>query len=439
MLSTAFSRPVFALADVNSMYCSCERVFRPDLRNTPLIVLSNNDDCAIAQTSEIKALGIEMAQPWYQVEKMALAHGVVPFSSNYELYADFSNRFIETLKHFTPRLEVYSIDECFLDLTGFSCDLVAYGQKIKATVLQWTKLPICVGIGHSKTLAKLANKIAKKHPQFNGVCDFTSISSEDLDAIMEQTDVTKLWGIGSRMGIKLNHVGINNVLRLKRADPKRIRDQFGVLIERIIMELNGEAWLDMLSAPAVAKQVMSSRSFGDRVTRLQDVQEAVSFHATNAGQRLRKHGLYVNVVHCFIQNSPFDEKPFYQSRAVALPSPTDSTFKIAEAALWMLKHMYVPGIRYQKAGVMLMELVPEAGQQTDLFGYSSGQPQSNNLMETVDSLNSKYGRGTIRLASEGVKQAWGMRRNKKSPNYTCDWADLPVIGKRFDDVRVTRP
>jgi DNA polymerase V len=427
------SRPVFALADVNSMYCSCERVFRPDLRYTPLVALSNNDDCVIAQTAEIKALDIEMAQPWYQVKEKALAHGVIAFSSNYELHADFSNRFNEVLRRFTPRLEVYSIDECFLDLTGINRDLTEYGREIKDTVLQWVKLPICVGMGHSKTLAKLANKVAKKQERFGGVCDFTAMDEAELDRLLESIDVEKVWGVGRRLTAKLADVGVKNVLRLKRADPKRVRDKFGVLLERTVRELNGEVWIEMLDGPPPSKQVMSSRSFGDRVTTLHELEAAISFHATNAAFKLRKQALYAKTVFCFIQNSPFDKHPYYNSRVVALPAPTDITMNIAQAALGMLKQMYKTGVYYQKVGVMLSDLVPAEGQQTDLFGYTADRQKASALMESLDKINKKYGRGTTRLASEGFKNAWAMQRNLKSPNYTTDWDELPVIGKKLSE------
>jgi DNA polymerase V len=427
MSSIQRDRPVFALADANTFYVSCERVFRPDLIGVPLIALSNNDGCVIAQSKEVKQLGIPMAGAWFQYEKAAKKLGVIDFSSNYELYANMSNRFMDTLRHFSPRIEVYSIDECFVDLTGMKRDLVAYGHEMKDTVQQWAKLPICVGIAHSKTLAKLANHCAKKQPVFDGVCDFTSISIADLDSMMKKLPVDKVWGVGHRLAAKLERLGINNVLRLKRADPKRIRDQFGVLMERTVKELNGECWLELDEFIPPSKQVMSSRSFGSRVTRLEDLQESITFHASNACERLRKQKLFTNAVYVFIQNSPFDEAPYYgRSMTVALPAPTDCTLKITNAALWLLKQIYAPGIYYQKAGVMLMELVPGAGQQVDLFGYANGRPKNSNLMVTVDGINKKYARGTIRLASEGMNKAWVMRRSRKSPNYTGDWNQLPT-------------
>lgn len=433
-MSISFNNKIFALADVNSMYASCEQVFRPDLRGKPVVVLSNNDGCVIAQNKEAKALlEIYMCRPWFELEQQAKKLGVVAFSSNYELYANMSNRFVATLKTFTPKLEVYSIDECFLDFTGMKRDLVAYGQEVKQTVKQWTGLPICVGIGHTKTLAKLANHTAKKKPYFNGVCDFTSMSAAEIDTLMLALPASKVWGVGSRLEAALNGLGVDSVLRLKNADPKRIRDRFGVVLERTVKELNGESWLELDEMQPEAKQVMSSRSFGTRVDNLTDLEEAVSFHATNASERMRKKGLYAQAVYVFIQNSPFDQAEFYaESKVIALPSPTNNTIKIANAALWSLKKMYKPNVYYQKAGVMLMDLVPEAGQQMDIFGYSKDDVKANLLMETMDKVNKKYSRGTIKLASEGVKKSWVMRRTLKSPNYTGDWHELPIIGKEIN-------
>jgi DNA polymerase V len=425
------NQKIFALADVNSMYVSCELVFRPDLRGTAVVVLSNNNGCIIAQNEEAKLLiDIYMCRPWFEVAAQAAKLGITHFASHYELYANMSNRFIATLKTFTPNLEIYSIDECFLDLTGMKRDLVAYGQEIKRTVKQWTGLPICVGIGHTKTLAKLANHTAKKLKQFEGVCDFTSMSKSEVDKLMLALPVSKVWGVGNQLEAALNSLGVDNVLRLKNANPKRIRDRFGVVLERTVRELNGDSWLELDEMQPETKQVMSSRSFGARVDNLADLEEAVSYHARMASERMRKKGLYAQMVYVFIQNSPFDEAEFYAaSRTIGLPSHTNSTMKIANAALWCLKKIYKPNVYYQKCGVMLMDLVPEAGQQLDIFGYSRDDEKTRVLMETMDKVNKKYSRGTIRLASEGINKTWAMNRAFKSPNYTGDWKELPVIGK----------
>lgn len=434
MSSRHSHRPVFGLADVNSMYCSCERAFRPDLHKTPIVVLSNNDGCVIAQTKEVKALDIPMAKPWFEVEEKARAIGVVPFSSNYEIYANFSNRFVDTLRQFAPRVEVYSIDECFLDFTGMNRNLEAYGRKIKDTVMEWTTLPICIGTGHSKTLAKLANKIAKKQDRFGGVCDLANMSATETDALLADIDVKNVWGVGSRYTARLNKLGVYNVLRLKRASQKRIRDEFGVVLERTVKELNGEPCHEFIDEIEPSKQVMSSRSFGQRVSTLGELREAIVFHAANASARLRQQGLYANAVHCFIQNSPFDERPYYgPNLTISLPSPTNDTFKITHVALHALKQIFAPDVYYQKAGVMLMELVPEQGQQLDLLGYSDSTDKTEALMAAIDGINKRYGRNTVHSAAQGIRNGWTMRRAFKSPNYTGDWQQLPVIGSRFAD------
>ena len=429
MSSTSQFKPVYALCDANSFYASCEQVFRPELKGKPIVVLSNNDGCVIAQSKEAKdILELYMCKPWFEVQEEAEKLGVIHFSSNYELYANMSNRFVATLRQFAPKVEVYSIDESFLDLTGFRRDLTAYGREIKDTVYQWTGLPICVGMGHSKTLAKLANHCAKKQVRFNGVCDLTSMSQTELDRIMEALPVSKVWGVGKRLEARLNAVGVHNVLRLKNANPKRIRDHLGVILERTIKELNGEPWLEFDEAVPDAKQVMSSRSFGARVETLRDLEEAISFHATNASERLRKQGLYAGAVYVFIQNSPFDQAEYYGGgQMIALPSPTDSTIHINKAALLVLKRIFKSGIYYQKAGVMLSGLVPRDGQQQDIFGYSANEVKSKALMEALDGINRRYSKGTVKLASEGVDKSWVMRRGFKSPNYTGSWGELPKV------------
>lgn len=422
------NRPVFALADANSFYASCEKVFRPDLRNSPVVVLSNNDGCVIAQSREAKTLGIKMAGPWFEVEERAKEIGAVAFSSNYELYANMSSRFMSTLRQFSPKQEIYSIDECFLDLTGMKRDLVAYGHEIKETVTRWTGLPICVGIGYSKTLAKLANHYAKKQPELNGVCDFTWLSENELDAIFEKLPISSVWGIGRRLENSLKALGVESVLRLKRANLRRVRDRFGIVMQRTVQELNGEPWLELEEAAPMSKQVMSSRSFGQRVENLPELREAVSYHASNAAQRLRKQGLFARSVSVFIQNSPFDQAEFHgRTETIALPAPTECNLQITNAALWLLKKMYQPEVYYQKVGVMLSELVPQEGQQIDLFTYSYTSNKSGRLMDTLDKINSKYRRSTIHLASEGVDRTWSMRRSFKSPNYTGDWDELPAV------------
>ncbi|MGY1490703.1 translesion error-prone DNA polymerase V subunit UmuC [Methylobacillus pratensis] len=427
MLSISPNSKIYALADVNSMYASCEQVFRPDLRGKPVVVLSNNDGCVIAQSKEAKALlELWMCRPWFEIEEESRKLGVVHFSSNYELYANMSNRFSTTLRQFAPRVEVYSIDECFLDLDGVRADFNKLGREIKDTVLQWTGLGIGVGFGHTKTLAKLANHCAKRVEGFDGVCDLTSMSQAELQRIMEGLPVSKVWGVGSRLERRLARLGVENVWRLRNADPKRIRDEFGVVLERTVKELNGEPWIEFEEELPEAKQVMSSRSFGQRVTTLQDLQEAIAFHAGNAAARMRKKGLYAGAIYVTIANSIHDKAEFYEGgEIVMLPSPTNCSGQLTKAALWILKRIYRPGVYYMRASVMLSELVPAGGHQRELFGYSAEDTKSIKLMAAMDEINRKYARGTVKLAAEGITPNWTMRRAFKSPNYTTDWEELP--------------
>jgi DNA polymerase V len=419
---------IFGHIDGHSFYANCERIYRPDLRGKPVVVLSNNDGCVIAQSREAKAvLELYMCRPWFEVKEEAEQHGVVAFSSNYELYADASNRFMETLRQFAPRIEVYSIDESFIDMSGFRGNLTAHGREMRDTVEQWAKIPCGVGYGRTKTLAKLANHCAKKMPRFNEICDLVTMPAAELDTIMESLKLSDVWGIGKRLEKRMNSRGLHNVLKLKNACPKRIRDEFGVVAERTVKELNGEAHHELNEEMPDAKQVMSSRSFAERLTTLGALEQAISFHASTATARMREKGLYANAVMVFIQNSPFDKaEPYMPSHVIALPAPTDDTMQINRVALWTLKRIFKPGIYYQKCGVMLTELVPASGKQSDMFGFIEGDARRDALMNIMDSINSKFSRGTIKLASEGVHKAWSMKREFRSPNF-ASWEELPQV------------
>jgi DNA polymerase V len=426
-MSSIHSRKrTFVLVDVDSMYASCEEAFRPDIRGKPVVVLSNNDGCVIAQNKLAKeTLGIYMARPWFEIKEVAEKLGTVVFSSNYELYANMSNRFAAVLSRYSPRMEKYSIDEVFLEMTGIKANYTDYGQEIKRDVRDSIGLPVCVGFGHSKTLAKLANHCAKKQSHWNGVCDFTALSETEIDAILADLPVSKVWGVGNRLEAKLNEVGVFNVLRLKRADPKRIRDKFGVLLERTARELSGEVWIEMEDELPEAKQVMSSRSFGVRASTLEDLSQAVAFHAGIAAERMRGKGLYANGVYVFAQNNPHDKAEYYSGQlSVGFPAPTNSTTKITKTALWLLKRLYRPGVYYQKCGVMLLETISKGGLQSDMFGFTESDPKSEALMEVLDRIKQKYPNNPVKSAAEGKVQEWRMQRNYLSPNYTGNWSEL---------------
>lgn len=413
-----------ALIDVNNFYVSCERVFNPKLEGKPVVVLSNNDGCAVARSNEVKALGVRMAQPWFQLKDLARKHGIIAYSSNYTLYADMSSRVMNILSTFSPDQEIYSIDECFLDLTGFR-DLPAYGQTIRNTIKQWLGLPVCVGIGSTKTLAKLANHMAKKYKQLDGVCDLNSMTSFQQDIWFRLIEVGEIWGIGRRLAPKLQQYSINTVYDLKRASPDSMRRKFSVVMEKIIRELNGISCIALEEVTPAKKEIISSRSFGIKVTDLASLEEAVSLYMSRAAEKLRRQNSYAGEIHVFINTSRFNEPEENYANSIRIPllTQTASTIVLTKAALWGLRQIYRRGFRYQKTGVRLSGLVDTETRQSDLFGLA---PKSNTarLMEVVDSINDRMGQGTIHLASEGIRKSWSMRRERKSQNYTTEWDEL---------------
>jgi len=419
-----------ALIDVNNFYVSCERVFNPKLKNKPVVVLSNNDGCAVARSNEVKALGIGMGAPWFKFKDLAKQHGIIAYSSNYALYADMSNRVMSILRQFSPDQEVYSIDESFLDLTGFQHkDLTHYGHQIRNRVLQWTGLPVSVGIASTKTLAKLANHCAKKRPEFNGVCDFNAMQRDRLDALLNTIAVGEIWGVGRKLAPKLQAMGFSTVLDLKRADPEILRQQFSVVMEKTIRELNGLVCIELEELPPAKQQILSSRSFGKPVYDLESLSESVSLYMSRAAEKLRKQQSYAGALHVYVRTSPFKpDQPFYSNGyTVTLPCPTNDTMKLVNIALWVLRRLYREGYQYAKAGVMLSDLVSAQGCQQDVFNMPKTVSKSSKLMSTMDSINKKMGKESIKLASEGFKQPWKMKQENKSPCYTTKWDDILVV------------
>ena len=418
-----------AIVDCNNFYVSCERVFQPALEGRPVVVLSNNDGCVVARSNEVKALGVKMGVPFFQIQSLVEEHGILAFSSNYALYADMSNRVMSILRHFSPHQEVYSIDECFLDLPGMEhLDLTRYCQEIRQRIRKWVGLPVCVGIAPTKTLAKLANHIAKKQPQYNGVCNFNQMPSLEADRIMASIGVGEVWGVGRRLVEHLGRMGIETVKALRDADPKSIRQQFSVVLERTILELRGISCLSSEDIAPVKKQIMSSRSFGAYVYSLQDLGEAVSLYASRSAEKLRSQRSVAGGVQIYIRTNPHKEHvpQYHPSITVPLIESTDDTRRIVRAALWGLRRIYRPGLAYQKAGIMLVELSPWGQKQAGLFPVAMGQDESRSkrLMSTLDRINQRMGNGTIRLASDGIEQNWKMKAGRKSPCYTTRWDEI---------------
>jgi len=417
-----------ALIDVNNFYVSCERVFNPALEGKPVIVLSNNDGCAVARSNEAKALGIQMGTPWFQLRDLARQHGILAYSSNYPLYADMSNRVMTILSRFSPLQEIYSIDECFLELTGMPLPHSVIGQAIQKRIRQWTGLPVCAGIAATKTLAKLANHIAKKHPRFNGVCDLNALNPAEQEEWFTRIPVGEIWGIGRKLTPRLAAIGIHTVQDLRQANPAMLRSRFGVVMEQIVLELKGVACLDLETLTEPRQQIVCSRSFGMRVSDLLSLQEAISLYVTRAAEKLRRQRSLAGSISVFLQTSPHQPRELQYAPSLTIPLlvSTDGTSQLIQAALWGLKRIYRPEYRYQKAGVMLAELTSKAAVQQCLFSATTRMDQTESRMVALDGINRKMGKNTLRYASEGVTQNWKMRSGNKSPCYTTSWKEIAV-------------
>jgi len=419
-----------ALVDCNNFYASCERVFNPNLEGKPVVVLSNNDGCAVARSNEVKALGIKMGEPWFKMEKLAKQHGIIALSSNYTLYGDMSARVMSILSNFSPQQEIYSIDECFLDLSGFAhLSLVDYGQCIRETVKQNTGIPVCVGIAETKTLAKLANHCAKKgFAGKDGVCDFGLLSHVERSTLFSSISVGEIWGVGRKHTEKLLTLGIHTVEDLRTADQERIRKHFSVVLARTVQELNDISCIELEEAGVPRQQIMVSRSFGAKVSSLSELSESVAQYATLAAEKLRHDCSVASSLCVFVRTAPFreDEKQYHNSVIVPISNPSDNTSRLIGAALSGLKQIYLDGFRYKKTGVLLMALQPKATMQHDLFADADYQMKSDSLMQVMDAINHKMGKGSLSTGASGIRQRWSMRREKKSPDYTSDWNELIV-------------
>lgn len=364
------------------------------------------------------------------MEKLAKQHGIIAYSSNYSLYGDLSARVMSILSTFSPRQEIYSIDECFLDLDGFDPkSLMAYGQTIRQAVKRNVGIPVCVGIADTKTLAKLANHCAKKGlTGADGVCDFGILDEAQRRTLFASVPVKEVWGVGSRITEKLLAMGIQSVEDLRSAKPEAIRSQFSVVLERTVSELNGKPCIELEEVGQPRQQIMVSRSFGSEVTELKDLAESVAYFTTRAAEKLRRDGSVAVSVCVHIRTNPFkeDEQQYQRSIIVPLNQPSDNTTKLVNAAVRGLKEIYRSGFRYKKSGVLLMGLQAKGTIQATLFDDPVEQEKSASLMRIMDAVNRRMGQGSLTLAASGIRQRWAMRRDRKSPNYTTDWNELPV-------------
>ncbi len=418
---------MFALVDVNSFYASCETAWRPDLAGRPVVVLSNNDGCVIARSAEAKKLGIKMGLPWFQLREMQFPEQVIAFSSNYELYGDMSQRVMDTLEEMCPRVEVYSIDEAFCDLTGVrNCrDLEDFGKEIRETIRRNTRLTVGVGIAPTKTLAKLANHAAKQWRQTGGVVDLSNEKRQrKLMAIMP---IDEVWGVGRRISKKLEAMGIKNVLQLADADIRFIRKHFNVVLERTVRELRGEPCLELEEFAPAKQELVCSRSFGEKITEYEAMRQAICSYAARAAEKLREEHQYCRYVSAFVKTSPFASQPYYgNSAGMKLLTPTQDTRDIIAAATRCLDAIWRDGHRYQKAGIMLGDFFSQGVAQLNLFDDIAPRADSEALMALMDKLN-KQGRGTLYFAGQGIQQAWKMKREMLSPCYTTRITDLPIV------------
>jgi DNA polymerase V len=432
---------MFALVDVNNMYVSCERVFRPSLIGKPVVVLSNNDGACIARSNEAKDLGVQMAQPWFEVRHLERDAGLLALSANFELYGDMSSRMMTLVAQYAPRQEVYSIDECFLDFAGVPGDLVATGRQMRAQVLQWTGLPTSIGFGPTKTLAKLANHVAKMADRKPGrydarhaqVCHLGAADRSALDAVFAASEVGDVWGIGRRMSARLNAGGIHTVQDLLRADIATLRAQFSVVLEKTVLELRGTPCMDVDHEPAAQQQMMCSRSFGEPVTALPGLVEVVSQFATRVAEKARQQQAAAGAVHVFITTSPYRRHDRQHSQSLTLPLVRASadTRVIVAMAVRAVQQMVRPGFNYAKAGVMLVDLRPQGQQQAelDLFGTADAAPGAgpSRLMEAVDTLNQRFGRGAVTVASAQHQAAHGQhagKQQRRSPRCTTRLGEI---------------
>lgn len=427
-VSRDYPMPVFALVDCNNFYASCEKLFRPDLKDTPVVVLSNNDGCVVARSHEAKSLGIKMGVPAFQIKAEMQRHGILAFSSNYALYADLSSRVMRTLEDMAPRVEVYSIDEAFLDLTGIesAISLVEFGQQVRERIGHWIGITVCVGIAPTKTLAKLANHAAKKYPATQGVVDLTNPDRQRR--LLALVPVDDVWGVGRRLSTRLNALGITTALDLANASPRAIRDQFSVVLERTVRELNGESCIELEEIPPTKKQIVCSRSFGVKVTQFELLREAVCEYATRATEKLRKEQQQAKVMTVFIRTSLFkDNEPQYSNSASGeLLIPSCDTRDFIELSSHLLKRIWKDGFRYAKAGVMLSDFYDPGMFQPGLFDEVSTRSNSQQLMSVLDTIN-QSGAGKVFFAGQGTKQDWSMKREHLSPAYTTRWDQLPRV------------
>lgn len=419
---------VIALCDANNFYCSCERVFNPQLLNIPIAVASNNDGCLVARSAEVKAMGIKMGTPVFKVRHLIDSGQIMVMSSNYTLYGDLSSRFHSVLEQFSPNIEVYSIDEAFIDLSGFPMvDLDVIGKSMRDRVKQWVGLPVCVGISTTKTLAKLANEAGKMFPATGGVVDLTHPNRQKR--LMRIMPVSEVWGVGRKISHRLNLFGIHTALDLAEAKRSWIRKNFSIVLERTVCELQGELCIPFEDESSGNKhQIVVSRSFGERVTTKNELHSALATFTSRACEKLRRQGKYASEAIIFIRTDPFKDNLPQYTNSIRLTSivPTNDTRSWLSQLSSALDQIYRDGFEYKKAGFMLCDLCDGTGFQGDLLS-GVNLAETSPMMSVLDAINKKYGQNTLRSGASGLGQKWPMKRVSLSPKYTTSWKDIPTV------------
>jgi DNA polymerase V len=429
---------MYALIDGNNFYVSCERVFRPSLRDRPVVVLSNNDGCAIARSNEAKALGIKMGTPYFEIRDKLPAGSVTALSANFGLYGDMSTRMMSLAAGLGPQQEIYSIDESFVAVDGIR-DVTNRASRVRERILQWIGIPCGIGIGGTKTLAKLANHVAKTAERKPGsypkelaqVCNFSELSRGQLEEVMAATSVDEVWGIGPRLSAQLNAEGISTVLQVAQMDPTVARRRWSVTFERTVRELQGLSCIALEDAPPNKKEIACTRSFGRPVTALRDLVEAVTAFATRAAEKLRRQDGRAGEVLVFVHTSPFrkQDRQYSRNAVVPLRIPTSDTNLLVQAAIAGIRTIYRPGYNFAKAGVMLLDLIDASVDQAEL-DLDEPPADRGDLMAALDRINRRYGRGAVYVGSEGTKGArrrWVMKQNLRTPDYTTRLEDIPLV------------
>ncbi|MBN1495413.1 MAG: Y-family DNA polymerase [Spirochaetes bacterium] len=418
---------LYFLVDCNNFYVSCERVFRPGLRQRPVVVLSNNDGNVVALSNEVKALGLPFGAPFFKVKNFISSHDIAVFSSNYSLYGDMSRRVMDCLGRFAPEMEIYSIDEAFLFMRGMRGDPVEYARQIRDVVNQWTGIPVSIGIAPTKTLAKLASRIGKKDPASLGVFALTDRAC--VDWTLAATDAGDVWGVGPQYRDFLRRNGITTAAQLRDAPDRWVRRAMTIMGLRTVWELRGVPCIPIDELPAPKKGIVSSRSFGRPVERLDELGEAVAAYMSRAAEKLRAQKSAAGSITVFLSTNRFRENEPQYSNGIAcrLPVPSSHTPYLVRIASRLLARIYRQGYSYKKAGVMLCEILPEEDVQPDLFSGTHDTERGRRLMRAVDHVNRDMGRHTLRFAAEGSVKPWQMRREFLSGRYTTRWDEIPVV------------